>query len=556
VIAELTQEQKRAIWERQKGMCAFTGKKFENFDETVDAEFLIINPDLPNELTNVAMFFKSADISPIKRTVQDGKTYLRRYLMPYANLENFTASEFVAEITIDIDNLSEEAKNSTNWKDLRNKIRDLIQILNSYQSPIENKNLLLDKLNSALETIIARQKEVTEKLKEEQAKNYENIKKIVDDAIKFANESTNFNEAREKLINAKNEFRKVNLSREQAEEILTAINNAIETINNKIREERENYEMECSENYHILKAKVEATVEKASKATHFKSARQSLIDLQAEIKDKKLKRNQREELYQIIRECFEGINQRQQQERQMTDADYEENYVKIKKIVDEAVSFAENVTTSFKEAKETLIAAQAAIKAAVLRKVQKDELFGEIRRVFEVVNERQNADREVYDKEANENYSKLSAKIEEAFVYLNNTSDFRLLRENIIGIQSEVRILKLKREQRKELLDKIQKAFAIIDKLKNEYFEKRKQERIVKLNETLNNLEMKLQRLEESINADKQALENINSDENIENKDDRIKAIAERLKDKEQKLAETKNRIEELRLEKEKIQQQ
>ncbi|HOM04793.1 MAG TPA: hypothetical protein PLU67_04775 [Candidatus Kapabacteria bacterium] len=557
MIAELTQEQKRTIWERQKGMCAVTGKKFENFDETADAEFLIINPDLPIELSNVVMMFKSADLSAVKRTTSDGKIYLRRYLMPYANLENFSKEEFASEINIDIELVTEEAKNSTNWKEVRNKIRDLISILNSYQPPLENKNVLLDKLNSSLEILIARQKEETEKTQAEQIKNYEQIKAVVDEAIKFANEAQSFNEAREKLINAKSEFRKLSLKREHAEEILTALNNAIENINNKIREERENYEMECSENYHILKAKVEATVEKASKATHFKSARQSLIDLQAEIKDKKLKRNQREELYQIIRECFEGINQRQQQERQMSDADYEENYQKIKKIVDEAISFAENVTTSFKEAKDTLIAAQAAIKAAILRKAQKDELFGNIRRVFEAINEKQNADRENYDKEANENYSKLSAKIEEAFVYLNNTSDFRLLRENIIGIQSEVRIMKLKREQRAELLEKIQKAFAIIDKLKNEYFEKRKQERIIKLNETLSNLELKIQRLEESIAADKQTIETIKSDEISEaEKEEKIKTIQERISEKEQKIAETRTRIEELQKEKEKIQQQ
>jgi len=557
VIAELTQEQKRTIWERQKGMCAVTGKKFENFDEAADAEFLIINPELPIELSNVVMMFKSADLSAVKRSTPDGKIYLRRYLMPYANLENFSKEEFASEINIDIELVTEEAKNSTNWKEVRNKIRDLISILNSYQPSLENKNSLLDKLNSSLEILIARQKDETEKIQAEQTKNYEQIKAIVDEAIKFASEAQNFNEAREKLINAKSEFRKLSLKREHAEEILTALNNAIENINNKIREERENYEMECSENYHILKAKVEATVEKASKATHFKSARQSLIDLQAEIKDKKLKRNQREELYQIIRECFEGINQRQQQERQMSDADYEENYQKIKKIVDEAISFAENVTTSFKEAKDTLIAAQAAIKAAILRKVQKDELFGNIRRVFETINEKQNADRENYDKEANENYSKLSAKIEEAFVYLNNTSDFRLLRENIIGIQSEVRIMKLKREQRAELLEKIQKAFAIIDKLKNEYFEKRKQERIIKLNETLSNLELKIQRLEESINADKQAIQNINADDLSEaEKEEKIKSIQERISEKEQKITETRTRIEELQKEKEKIQQQ
>ncbi len=557
MIAELTQEQKRTVWERQKGMCAVTGKKFENFDETADAEFLIINPDLFIELSNVVMMFKSADLSAIKRTSTDGKIYLRRYLMPYANLENFSKEEFASEINIDIEFVTEEAKNSSNWKEVRNKIRDLISILNSYQPALENKNSLLDKLNSSLEILIARQKEETEKIQAEQTKNYEQIKVIVDEAIKFANETQNFNEAREKLINAKSEFRKLSLKREHAEEILTALNNAIENINNKIREERENYEMECSENYHILKAKVEATVEKASKATHFKSARQSLIDLQSEIKDKKLKRNQREELYQIIRDCFEGINQRQQQERQMSDADYEENYQKIKKIVDDAISFAENITTSFKEAKDTLIAAQAAIKAAILRKIQKDELFSNIRRVFESINEKQNADRENYDKEANENYSKLSAKIEEAFVYLNNTSDFRLLRENIIGIQSEVRIVKLKREQRTELLEKIQKAFVIIDKLKNEYFEKRKQERIIKLNETLSNLELKIQRLEESINADKQSIDHIKSDDmNESDKEEKIKAIQERISEKEQKIAETRTRIEELQKEKEKIQQQ
>src|SRR5690606_34432897 len=124
----------------------------------------------------------------------------------------------------DIELVTEEAKNSTNWKEVRNKIRDLISILNSYQPPLENKNVLLDKLNSSLEILIARQKEETEKTQAEQIKNYEQIKAVVDEAIKFANEAQSFNEAREKLINAKSEFRKLSLKREHAEEILTALN--------------------------------------------------------------------------------------------------------------------------------------------------------------------------------------------------------------------------------------------------------------------------------------------------------------------------------------------
>ncbi|MEJ5245891.1 MAG: hypothetical protein WHV28_09350, partial [Bacteroidota bacterium] len=76
-------------------------------------------------------------------------------------------------------------------------------------------------------------------------------------------------------------------------------------------------------------------------------------------------------------------------------------------------------------------------------------------------------------------------------------------------------------------------------------------------NETLSNLELKIQRLEESINADKQAIQNINSDDLSEaEKEEKIKSIQERISEKEQKITETRTRIEELQKEKEKIQQQ
>lgn len=554
MIAELSTEQKRSIWERQKGMCALTGKKFETFDETLEADYLLINPDKSTELENSVLVIKSGELNPVKRAGSDGKVYLRRYLLPYSNLTSFTKEEFLSEIGIDVKEIAEISKSSRNWKDLKNSIKELTQLLNNHPAPFEEKKELAEMLNSALESVISRNKEEVEKIKAEQSESYNKVKVVVEEAIKFATETTNFKDGREKLIAAQNDFRKASLSREHAEELLPKLNNALEELNRRSIEERENYEMECSENYHLLKAKVEATVDKANKATHFKTARQSLIELQGEIKDKKLKRNQREELYQIIRECFESVNQRQQQERQVSDVEFEENYAKIKKIVDEAVSFAENVTDNFKEAKETLIAAQAAIKAVNLRRTQKDELFADIRRVFEIVNERQNADKEVYDKESDENYSKLSAKVEEAFVYLNNTSDFRLLRENIIGIQSEVRILKLKRDQRRELLDKIQNAFNIIDKLKNDYFEKRKQERTVKLNETLSNLQMKVTRLEESLAADKSSLEALNAaEEKNEETNEKIQQIEARIKDKEEKIEETKKRIEEIEKERDTI---
>jgi len=559
---ELTTEQKRSIWERQNGMCALTGKKFEQLDEALEADYLIINPDLPQSEDNSVLLLKSADLSPIKRTKQDGKIYLRRYLLPHFNLQSYTKEEFFKEISIDIDAVVESAANSKNWKDMRNSIRDLTQILTNHPAPFDDKKECAAKLNSALEIVIARSKEETERIKSEQNAAYAKVKGIADEAIAYAKETTNFKSGKEKLIAAQNEFRNAKLARDHAEEILPALNNAMEELNKRSIEERENYEMECSENYHLLKGKVDATVEQAYKATHFKNARQCLIELQNEIKDKKLKRNQRDELFQTIRECFDSVNLRQQEERQITDVEYAENFVKVKKIVDEAIAFAENVTDNFKEAKDTLIAAQGAIKAVNLRRNQKDELFAEIRRVFEIVNDRQNQDREVYDKESDENYIKLTNKVEEAFVYLSNTSDFRLLRENIIGIQSEVRILKLKRDQRRELLEKIQKAFDVIDKLKNDYFNKRKQERIVKLNETINNLNMRIERFKESLDKDKESFDTLNS--KVQASEDlttieveiteRIASLDAKIKEKVERIEETRKRIEEITKERDGIQ--
>lgn len=560
IAQDLTTDQKKAIWERQNGMCALTGRKFEQFDDLQEGDYYIINPDLGNQPENIILAIKSGDFNPLRRASADGKIYLRRYLMPFANLANYDKNEFIKEIAIDIDTVAAMAADGNNLKDLRNTIKELIQILNSNPAPSDDKKELADKLNTALESVISRQKDEFEKIKAAESEVYNQLKVVVDEAIAFAKEATNFKSAREKLIAALNQYRKAKLSREHQEELLKLLNANMDDLNKRQTEDRENYEMECSENYHSLKSKVEDVVAKASVATHFKTARQTLIDMQNEIKDKKLKRNQREELYQIIRDCFDNVNKRQQEERQVNDVEYTENYNKIKKIVEDAIAFAENVTDNFKEAKDTLIAAQAAIKAINLRRSQKDELFASIRKVFDAVNERQNTDKEVYDKESDENYFKLKNKLEEAIVFLNNTSDFRLLRESMIAVQSEVRILKLKRDQRNELLDRIRGAFEVIDRLKNDYFDKRKNERVVKLNETISNLEMKIERLQESLSKDKEMLEELSKaisqteDETAKTESEaKVKSIEEKIKEKEDRIQETRGRIEEIVKERESI---
>eukprot|EP01107_Rhizomastix_libera_P015521 TRINITY_DN5890_c0_g1_i1.p2 TRINITY_DN5890_c0_g1~~TRINITY_DN5890_c0_g1_i1.p2 ORF type:complete len:560 (-),score=55.51 TRINITY_DN5890_c0_g1_i1:10-1689(-) len=547
IIAELNTESKRAIWERQNGMCAFTGRKFEEFNETMEVEYGVVKPGLnPSEKDNVVMIYKSADLNVIKAA---NDTY-KRYHFPYANFAVYATEEKLSDINEEVNSLVELAKTDKEYKEIRNKIKEASNIINALNLGQDNTRDLSEKLNSALEIVISRQKEEIEKFKAELQQNFDVIKPKVDEAIEKAKSVEIFKEGREALLSVLSEVRNLKLSKESKDDFINAINASLEEINRRQMEERENYEMECIENYHSLKSKVDEAIAFAAASPNFAKGREALIGVQGDIKGKKLKREQREELYQSIRDCFDGLNSRQQEERSSFDSEAENNYLKLKKIVDDAIAVAENVTENFKEARETLIAAQGAIKGMRLRKEQRDELYAAIRKVFEGLNSQQSEERGQFDQECNENYSKLKTKVEETFVDIQNTGDFRLLREALIAVQSEVKASKLKREQRSELFARIREAFEIFDKRKNEYFDKRKQEKSEKLKSIQENLEQKIARLTESIDKDKESLASqqaklseTTDQARIDQINGILRAIEDRIKEKEEKVEETKNRI-------------
>lgn len=564
-ITELTPETKRELWERQNGMCAFSGKKFEEFNETNEVDFYLVKPNLTVDMNNIVMIWKSADLTVLNLDNIDGKPVFKKYLLPYANFVIYDESEKLEDIKYDIEFISDSAPNTFDWKEIRNKIKDASSALSILNLSDENQKELSEKLIKALDIINTRQNEEREKLQQEFNENYAALKIHVDKAVSEAAGCEDFKLGREALIFAQNEFKSAKISRDHREELVTLLNQAFDELNKRQLEERENYEMECIDNYHNLKGKVDEAVAFASNSSNFSKAREVLISAQSEIKGKKLKREQREELYQIIRDCFDSLNSKQSEERASFDQECETNYLDLKKITDDAVNFAKTATDNFKEARETLITAQGAIKGLKLKREQRDELYAAIRTVFEDLNSRQSDDREHYEKECTDNYSRLKSKVEETFVDIENTSDFRLIRDNLIAVQSEVKVLKLKKEHRNELFARIREAFAIFDTKKKDYFSKRKEEKAEKLVAIQANLELKIARLNESLDKDKESLDHqikklddLSNSENAEQLkaqiQERIVLIQERIAEKESKLKETNDRITDIEKEKNTIQ--
>ncbi|MBX3042330.1 MAG: hypothetical protein KIT33_00050 [Candidatus Kapabacteria bacterium] len=448
------------------------------------------------------------------------------------------------------------ASESMDWKEIRKQLMDVRDKIKGLFLKEDDNNNLNESIRATLESVNQRQTEEQDKLDKESQENFDSVIGQVNEACDFSETSSDFKKSRELLLAAQNSFKSIRLKRSHRDELYRLINSAFDNVSKKQNEDRENYEMECIENYHNLKGKIDAAIDVATKSENFAEARKVLINVQGHIKGLKLKREQRDELYQTIRDAFDSVNQRQEAERSEFNKATTENYDKVRKVVDDAINFAKT-SEEYSISREQLINAQNQIKALKLRRDQRDQLFSDIRAVFEELNEKQSSERIEYESECNENFDRLNLKVAEGMNLVEDSSEFNIIRETLITIQGEVRIARLKKDQRNELFGKIREAFANFDKKKNDYYDQRKEDKSHKLHEIKANLEEKISRLEDVLSKDIESLE-IQKDKLKEEGIDefliseintKIENIQTRIKEKQESIDQSKARIAEIDLE-------
>lgn len=456
----------------------------------------------------------------------------------------------------ELDKAVEFANESTDWREIRKQLADVRDKLKALFFKEEDNSEFVEKIRLTFENVNKRQSEDQEKLDAESQANFDSVIDGVKEAVEFAETSNDFKKSRDKLLSAQDTFKNLKLKRSHRDELYKMINGAFDHVSKKQNDERENYEMECIDNYHNLKSKIESAIEFANKSEIFAEARKALINVQGQIKGLKLKREQRDELYQTIRDAFDRVNSRQESERNEFASITAENYDKMKKVVSDAIAFTQ-ISEDYSLSREQLINAQNQIKELKLRREQRDELFAEIRSVFEQLNEKQSTERESYDKECSQNFEKLTEKVNDCFALVHGTNEFNIIRESLITVQGEVRIARLKKDQRNELFARIREAFAVFDKKKNEYYDARKEDKTNKLQDIKKNLEEKIARLEdvlakdvESLEIQKGKLSEPGIDEFLVSEiNTKISNIEARIKEKQDSIDQSKSRIAEIDVE-------
>lgn len=540
------------VWTRQNGMCALTAKKFEENSNNDEWFVHFVKPlDQGGEETedNCVILYKMSDFE----SKHSPELPLKRIHFPYSNFSDFTAEKIFDELKEDVDSCVRLAEDSSKHRDIQNRLKENQQILRNLDFDDDKKKELFESIESLFSSIQKVFEDNKKEKKQEFEDNYNKIKEKIEAAIKFFDESTDLREAREKLLEVQDEFKRTRLENEQQRELFEVINKTFERLYIRQNEEREAFEMECIENYHNLKSTVDDAVQFANSSNEFRRIRQKLIAAQQKFKGLRLLRNQREELYTKIQDAFEELNKRQDEDREQFDDECNANYEMLSPNVEKAIKFADNCT-DFKQARENLISAQALIKGTRLTKNQRDKLYGDIRASFEELNIRQGREREDFEKEASDNYAKLREKLNEVEKTINPTNDFRQIRDILIAIQNDVKILKLKRTQRNELFQSIRDSFAKLDDLRGEYRENKKEEKSKKLGSILANLQARIKWIEDSIAKDRKEIEDeaakmndpANNYEVQREAEEAISAIEFRIREKENNIRETNERIQDI----------
>ncbi len=216
------------------------------------------------------------------------------------------------------------------------------------------------------------------------------------------------------------------------------------------------------ENYRQCKKKADAIRADLNANKDKKKIKESLIQLQQEMKTLRFNRDEREELWTSIQSVFEQLHQAYESEQAQFENEAFQNYTHLKMIVENAV-FLSRKATETREAKAVLIEAQQEFKGLRMIKEQREDLYQQIQKEFDRVNGLLEIEKGKFQGEAEQNYLELKERVEEAAQKVLNNENITNTREFLISVQNDFKGKSLLKEHREQLYQQLQDAFSLLN---------------------------------------------------------------------------------------------
>lgn len=217
--------------------------------------------------------------------------------------------------------------------------------------------------------------------------NYLELREIVEQGIEKAQSLENPREAKKILIEVQQHFKGLKLYHEDRELLYGKVQKEFEIVNGKIEAENSLFEKESESNYMLLKSRSEHALGMFTTGADTRDIWNQLIEIQADIKTLKLKKEDRYELIEKIQEGFTLIKMERDEQQRKFQTESQLNYQRLKKLVDEGLTLAEE-THEYKETREFLKKIQNEFKGIKLLHEQREELYSRLQTAFDILGKR------------------------------------------------------------------------------------------------------------------------------------------------------------------------
>ena len=350
-----------------------------------------------------------------------------------------------------------------------------------------------------------------EKSRDDEAlNNYKTLKNQLEQAFKKVSLTADLREAKGILIEVQGMFKGLKLAKEDREELYGKLQDSFAEINKKMEDERANFKNEAQQNYWVIKSKVDEALFLASKPKDFKETWDFLIEVQTLFKGAKLLREHRESLYARLQEAFEKIkvNTRQEEISQKTNQEAENQYELFHPRAGEILKRC-NESNDFHQLRSDIKQIQTEIRDSMLLRENRETLRAILQEAFITLNLRQDHEKHTFEIDAQKNYIRLKAMVNDGLVQAEESNEYKETREYLKKIQSEFKGIKLIREEREELYSRLQSAFEILNKRVDEFFHEKKKNWEIKMQYKLSALSTDIFELGESLENDFETLKEL-----------------------------------------------
>ena len=294
-----------------------------------------------------------------------------------------------------------------NYKMLKNQLEQALKKVNLTSDLREAKGILIEVQSGFKGLKLAKEDreelygklqdsfaEINKKIEDERTgfnneaqQNYRVIKTKVDEALFLASNPKDFKETWDFLIEVQTLFKGTKLLREHRENLYARLQEAFEKIKAFKEIGKTSFEKESSQNYVQLKQIIEEAISMANQTSDFRIAKDALIMAQAEFRNTKLTKEQRDELNAKLQDAFTTINLRQDHEKHAFESDAQNNYIHLKAMVNDGLVQAEE-SNEYKETREYLKKIQSEFKGIKLIREEREELYSRLQSAFEILNKR------------------------------------------------------------------------------------------------------------------------------------------------------------------------